>query len=122
MAAAFSVEALTVQGDKVPEAQAYKEAVQRFVSSAFDEPPPQIERETAELMLSNPFDLTLAAELMARGHTPSPTALVDEAFRLAAERYQMINLVAFPLGPSRRFCAWHGSLAEHANLGAEMDG
>jgi hypothetical protein len=71
--------------------------VQKFVSTAFDEPPPQIERETAELMLSNPFDLTFAAELMARGHMPSPTALVDEAFRLAAERYQIINLIAFPL-------------------------
>jgi HEAT repeat protein len=77
--------------------EAYKEAVQKFVASAFDEPPPQIERETAELMLSNPFDLTFAAELMARGHTPSPTALVDEAYRLAAERYQSTNLAAFPL-------------------------
>ncbi len=77
--------------------EAYKGAVQKFVSTAFHQPLQQIERETAELMLSNPFDLTFAAELMARGHMPSPTALVDEAFRLAAERYQTINVVAFPL-------------------------
>jgi hypothetical protein len=86
-----------VGADQPCQGEAYKEAVQRFVSSAFDEPPPQIERETAELMLSNPFDLTFAAELMARGHMPSPTALVDEAYRLAAERYLRTNLVAFPL-------------------------
>jgi hypothetical protein len=77
--------------------EAYKEAVRKFVSIAFDEPPPQIERETAELMLSNPFDLTFAAELLARGRMPSPTALVDEAFRLADERYREIAKVAFPL-------------------------
>jgi hypothetical protein len=48
-------------------------------------------------MLSNPFDLTFAAELLARGRMPSPTALVDEAFRLADERYRAIAKVAFPL-------------------------
>jgi hypothetical protein len=75
----------------------YKAAVQTFVSRALDEAPSEIEHETAELMLSNPFDLAFAAELLARGRMPSPTALVDEAFRLADERYREIAKVAFPL-------------------------
>jgi hypothetical protein len=75
----------------------YEAAVQKFVSRALDQAPSQLERETAALMLSNPFDLTFAAELLARGRMPSPTALVDEAFRLADERYRAIAKVAFPL-------------------------
>jgi hypothetical protein len=76
---------------------AYKTAVQKFVSRALDEAPSEIERETVELMLSNPFDLAFAAELLARGRMPSPNALVDEAFRLADERYREIAKVPFPL-------------------------
>ena len=73
---------------------AYKAAVQKFVSRALDEAPSELERETAELMLSNPFDLAFAAELLARGRMPSPTALMDEAFRLADERYREIAKAA----------------------------
>lgn len=39
-------------------------------------------------MLSNPFDLAFAADLLAQGRMPSlpsPSALIDEAFRLADE-------------------------------------
>ena len=76
---------------------AYTAAVQKFVSRALDEAPSELERETAELMLSNPFDLAFAAELLARGRMPSPTALMDEAFRLADERYREIAKAPFPL-------------------------
>jgi len=76
---------------------AYNAAAQTFVSRALDEAPSELEREMAELMLSNPFDLAFAAELLARGRMPSPTALVDEAFRLADERYRQIAKVPFPL-------------------------
>ncbi len=78
--------------------QAYKAAVQKFVSRALDEAPSDLERRTAELMLSNPFDLAFAAELLARGLVPSPTALIDEAFRLANESYREIAKFPFPLG------------------------
>jgi HEAT repeat protein len=76
---------------------AYKVAAEKFVSRALDGAPSETERETAELMLSNPFDLAFAAELLARGRMPSPTALADEAFRLADERYRAIAKVPFPL-------------------------
>ena len=75
----------------------YTAAVQKFVLRALDEAPSELERETAELMLSNPFDLAFAAELLARGRMPSPTALIDEAFRLADERYREIAKAQFPL-------------------------
>jgi hypothetical protein len=48
-------------------------------------------------MLSNPFDLAFAAELLARGRMPSPTALIAEAFRLADERYREVAKAPFPL-------------------------
>ena len=75
---------------------AYKAAVQKFVSRALDEAPSELERETAALMLSNPFDLAFAAELLARGRMPSPTALIDEGFRLADERFREIAKAPFP--------------------------
>ncbi len=52
---------------------------------ALDEAPSEDDRLAAELMLSNPFDLAFAAELLAQGRIPSATALIDEAFRLADE-------------------------------------
>ena len=76
---------------------AYKVAAQKFVSRALDEAASELDREMAEVMLSNPFDLAFAAELLARGRMPSPNALVDEAFRLADERYREIAKVPFPL-------------------------
>ncbi len=64
---------------------AYEAAVATFMRRALDEAPSEDERQAAELMLSNPFDLAFAAELLAQGHMPSATALIDEAFRLADE-------------------------------------
>ena len=71
--------------------------MQTFVSRALDEAPSELEREMAELMLSNPFDLAFAAELLARGRMPSPISLIDEAFRLAGERYRQVAKAPFPL-------------------------
>jgi hypothetical protein len=59
---------------------AYKAAVATFVARALDDAPSELERETAELMLSNPFDLAFAADLLAQGRVPSATALIDEAW------------------------------------------
>ena len=64
---------------------AYADAVRAFLRRALDEAPSEEERRTAELVLSNPFDLTFAADLLAQGLKPSATALIDEAFRLADE-------------------------------------
>ncbi|WP_158554678.1 HEAT repeat domain-containing protein [Methylovirgula sp. 4M-Z18] len=77
--------------------QDFKVAAQAFVSRALDNAPSQIEREASMLILSNPFDLTFAAELVARGIKPSATMLIDEAFRLATQNYQEVAKIPFPL-------------------------
>jgi hypothetical protein len=63
----------------------YADAVHAFLHRALDEAPSEDDRRAAALVLSNPFDLTFAADLLAQGSKPSATALIDEAFRLADE-------------------------------------
>jgi hypothetical protein len=87
---------------------AYKVAVLKFVTRALDEAPPELERKTVELLLSNPFDLAFAAELLARGRMPSPTALVDEAFRRADERYREIAKISIRPISDRRSASLSG--------------
>jgi hypothetical protein len=67
----------------LPSVDAYAEAVSSFLHRALDEAPSEADRQAAELVLSNPFDLTFAADLLAQGFNPSATSLIDEAFRLA---------------------------------------
>ena len=64
---------------------AYRAAVATFMRRVLDEAPSEDERQAAELILSNPFDLAFAADLLAQGVMPRATALIDEAFRLADE-------------------------------------
>ena len=64
---------------------AYEAAAATFFRHALDEAPSEDERRAAELMLSNPFDLAFAADLLAQGHMPSAAALIDESFRVADE-------------------------------------
>jgi HEAT repeats len=64
---------------------AYDDAVRAFLGRALDEAPSAVDRQAAVLVLSNPFDLTFGADLLAQGSKPSATALIDEAFRLADE-------------------------------------
>ncbi|MFC6739818.1 HEAT repeat domain-containing protein [Methylobacterium tardum] len=81
----------------------YTAAVSAFLRRALDEAPSPHDRRAAELMLSNPFDLAFAADLLARGDMPSATALIDEAFRIADEGvtgepgYRSITGMSFPL-------------------------
>lgn len=65
--------------------EAYREAVRAFLRRAFDQAPTAEDREAAELILSNPFDLTFAADLIAQNVPLTPRGIVDEAFRLADE-------------------------------------
>jgi hypothetical protein len=63
----------------------YANAVAVFIHHALDEAPTEDDRRAAALMLCNPFDLSLAADLLAQGTMPQATSLIDEAFRLADE-------------------------------------
>lgn len=86
----------------------YADAVGKFLRRALDEAPSEDDRRAAELILSNPFDLTFAADLLAQGHMPVATALIDEAFRLADEGepgqpgYRAVAGQPFPLVPFGR--------------------
>jgi hypothetical protein len=64
---------------------AYADAVAAFVDHALDEAPTEDDRRAATLMLSNPFDLSFAADLLAQGTMPQATSLIDASFRLADE-------------------------------------
>ncbi|MCI0755494.1 NACHT domain-containing protein [Teichococcus vastitatis] len=83
--------------------QAYAAAVEEFLRRNLDDAPSNEERSAAALVLSNPFDLTLAADLLAQGLLPSATALIDEAFRMAEHGipgepgYQAVAGQPFPL-------------------------
>jgi hypothetical protein len=61
----------------------FDQAVNRFLHHSIEKAPTEEDRHAAELMLSNPFDLAFAADLLARGLMPPATALIDEAFKLA---------------------------------------
>jgi hypothetical protein len=63
----------------------YAAAVEAFLHRNLDTAPTEEDRNAAAQVLSNPFDLTLAADLLAQGLLPSATGLIDEAFRMADE-------------------------------------
>ncbi len=50
----------------------------------------------AQLLLSNPFDLTFAADLLSRGQQPQPGALIGQAYDLAKELYERRHKRDFP--------------------------
>jgi HEAT repeat protein len=81
----------------------YVDAVQVFLRNSLDKAPSEDERRAAEQILSNPFDLAFAADLLAQGHMPKATFLIDEAFHLADEGepgrpgYRQIAGQTFPL-------------------------
>jgi hypothetical protein len=77
--------------------ETFKEAAQEFLRHALDEPRSEEERRWANQMLSNPFDLAFAADLLSRGEMPSAVRLIDEAFRLADQKYQEELGRHFPL-------------------------
>jgi hypothetical protein len=62
---------------------AYIDAVHAFLRRSLDEAPSEADSQAAKLVLSNPFDLAFAADLIAQGSDFSATALIGEAFRLA---------------------------------------
>jgi hypothetical protein len=63
----------------------YAESVRDFLHRELDNAPSEADRRAARLILSNPFDLSFAADLLTQGLRPSAITLIDEAFRLADE-------------------------------------
>ena len=57
---------------QVRHGEAFEEAAGKFLRRALDRPRSPEDQRAAREMLSNPFDLAFAADLLARGATPSP--------------------------------------------------
>jgi HEAT repeat protein len=55
------------------------------------------EGRAAELILSNPMDLTYGSELIAMGQTPQPSQFIAQTFRIACARYRATHDRDFPI-------------------------
>lgn len=75
---------------------AFDETARRFITNQLDNAPTPEEKEAARIILSNPMDLTYAAELLAIGETPRPTDMIGQAFRLACSHYESYAKRSFP--------------------------
>jgi HEAT repeat protein len=92
--------------NSIVRAEEYDRAVDRLLAKVLDRVPAnEVEREeenvlqersAAELILSNPMDLTYGSELIALGQTPEPSQLIGQAFHLACEKYRDIYARDFP--------------------------
>jgi hypothetical protein len=84
----------------------YDSAVDRLLTETVDRAPTNEterkaelvlqERRAAELILSNPMDLTYASELIGLGQIPRPSQIIDQAFGLAREAYHATHDRDFP--------------------------
>ncbi len=84
----------------------YDRAIDRLLAKALDRAPESEaehkaeavlqEGRVAELILSNPMDLTYGSELIALGQTPQPSEMIGQAFRLACDQYRAIYDRDFP--------------------------
>ena len=84
----------------------YDGAVDKLLAKALDRAPEsEAEREAegvlqeqraAELILSNPMDLTYGSELIALGQTPQPSQMIGQAFRLACQQFRATYDRDFP--------------------------
>ena len=54
------------------------------------------QKQSAQIILSNPMDLTYGAELIAIGKTPLPSQMIAQAFQLACENYRATYDRDFP--------------------------
>ena len=92
--------------ESVVKGEDYDRAVDELLAKALDcAPDGEAEREAeavlqerraAELILSNPMDLTYGSELIAFGQTPQPSQMIGQAFRLARDEYRKTYDRDFP--------------------------
>ncbi len=75
---------------------AYQGAVREFLRTTLDEAPSPDEGAAAQIVLSNPMDLTYASELISAGLMPRPDEMVGQAFELARRHYVEIAKREFP--------------------------
>jgi HEAT repeat protein len=74
----------------------YSAAVKEFLRTTLDDAPSEEERASAQLVLSNPMDLTYASELISVGLMPRPSEMVGQGFELARKHYLDVEKRQFP--------------------------
>ncbi|HEX3415354.1 MAG TPA: ATP-binding protein, partial [Stellaceae bacterium] len=74
----------------------YSGAVKEFLRTTLDDAPSEEERASAQLVLSNPMDLTYASELISDGLIPRPSEMVGQGFELARKHYLEVEKREFP--------------------------
>ncbi len=92
--------------DSCVKGEHYDIAVDTFLTNMLDRVPASDEeretervlqfRRSAEIVLSNPMDLTYCSELIAIGENPHPSDMIEQAFRLARDRYYKNSRKDFP--------------------------
>ena len=76
----------------------YQQACSRFLSEVLSETQPKESLASAQRILSNPMDLSVIADILARGKTPDLFRLLEQQYNLMAADYQRRNLNSkFPL-------------------------
>lgn len=85
------------QHELIPES-AYKERCREYLKQAFDSKLGSQSLKAHKHILSNPMDLVLVAQLIARGENPSLLDLQTQQYKLMAESYERNNMRnPFPL-------------------------
>ena len=85
------------QHDTIPES-AYKDQCKQYLKKAFDAQLGSQSLKAHKHILSNPMDLVLVAQLIARGENPSLLDLQAQQYKLMAESYEIHNMRnPFPL-------------------------
>jgi len=82
--------------DRPVRGAAFEAAAKSWLAASLDGLATKEERGSALLLLSNPFDLTFAADLLSRGKRPTIGELIEQAFDLAAADYEVLHKRPFP--------------------------
>jgi hypothetical protein len=93
----FLVSRAPVVGIEAAQQERYRAACQNYVQRVLANDNGEDWRQSMQLVLSNPMDLTVVAELLAKGHAPDLRALQQQQYEVMATAYQKGTGRAFPL-------------------------
>jgi hypothetical protein len=77
----------------------YRAACDRYLTAMFHPEQNQEEQRATRIILSNPMDLTLVAQLLSQNETPDLLRLQEQQYQLMAADYRQKHLQPFPLLP-----------------------
>ena len=75
----------------------YRAACDRYLTAMFHPEHNQEEQRATRIILSNPMDLTLVAQLLSQNETPDLLRLQEQQYQIMAADYRQKHLQPFPL-------------------------